>query len=104
MIDALIERGHIIKIVPGGDEATPSLHKCYCVQQDQGQDFYHWSLYTTCHDRGKDFGDRSKMEVLFEIKTIRRSGKAAKNQLMKNRNWDGQLMFMHWLNYGLICM
>jgi hypothetical protein len=24
----------------------PPLHKCYRVQQDQEQDFYHWSLYT----------------------------------------------------------
>ena len=49
-----------------------------------------------------DFGDHSKTEVLFEIKTIRRSGKAAKKRLMRNREWGGQLMFMHWLNYGLI--
>jgi hypothetical protein len=34
-IDASIERGHIVKIVPEGDEAAPPLHKCYCVQQDQ---------------------------------------------------------------------
>jgi hypothetical protein len=49
-----------------------------------------------------DFGNHSKTEVLFEIETIRRSGKAAKNWLMKNRKWGGQLMFTHWLNYGLI--
>jgi hypothetical protein len=31
-IDALIERGHIVKIVPEGDEAAPLPHKCYRVQ------------------------------------------------------------------------
>ncbi len=56
------------------------------------------------HDRGMVFGDHSKMEVLFEIKTIRQSGKAAKKRLMKNLEWGGQSMFMHLLNYGLICM
>ncbi len=34
LIDALIERGHIVKIIPEGDEAAPPLHKCYHVQQD----------------------------------------------------------------------
>jgi hypothetical protein len=31
-IDALIERGHIVEIVPEGDEAAPSPHKRYRVQ------------------------------------------------------------------------
>jgi hypothetical protein len=44
------------------------------------------------------------MKVLFEIKTIRQSGKAAKNWLIKNCEWGGQLLFMHWLNHGLIRM
>jgi hypothetical protein len=52
--------------------------------------FFHWSLYTAHHNRGMDFGDHSKMEVLFEIETIRGSGKAAKKWLMKNRKWGGQ--------------
>jgi hypothetical protein len=78
VIDASIERGHIDEIVPEGDKAAPLPHKCYCVQQDQEQDFFHWSLYTAHHNRGIDFGDHSKMEVLFEIKTIRRSDKATK--------------------------
>jgi hypothetical protein len=42
--------------------------------------------------------------VLFEIETIHQSGKAAKKRLNKNREWGGQLLFMHWLNHGLICM
>jgi hypothetical protein len=71
VIDASIERGRIVKIVPEGDEAAPPLHKCYRVQQDQERDFYHWSLYTAHHDRGMDFGNLFKTEVLFEIKTIR---------------------------------
>jgi hypothetical protein len=50
------------------------------------------------------FGDHSKMEVLFEIETIHQSGKAAKNRLIKNCKWGGQLLFTHWLNHGLICM
>jgi hypothetical protein len=29
--DALIERGHVVKIVPEGDEATPPPHECYHV-------------------------------------------------------------------------
>jgi hypothetical protein len=74
------------------------------VQEGQEQDFYHWSLYIAHHDRGMVFGYHSETEVLFEIKTIHGSGKAAKNWLIKNRNWGGQLLFMHWLKYGLICV
>ncbi len=39
-IDASKERGHVVKIVPKGDEATPPLHKCYHVQEVQEQDFF----------------------------------------------------------------
>jgi hypothetical protein len=39
-IDNSVERGHVIKIVPEGDEVTPPPHKCYCMQQDQEQDFF----------------------------------------------------------------
>jgi hypothetical protein len=102
VIDALIERGHVFEIVPEGDEATPPPHECYCVQEGQEQDFYQWSLYTAHHDRGMVFGDHSKTDVLFEIETIRQSDKAANNQLIKNRKWGGQSLFMHWLNHGLI--
>jgi hypothetical protein len=101
-IDASIERGHIVKIFLKGNETAPPLHEHYCVQQGQEQDFYHWSLYTAHHDRGMDFGDHSKTEVLFEMDTIHQSDKAAKNRLFKNRKWSGQLMFTHFLNYGLI--
>jgi hypothetical protein len=80
----------------------PPPHKCYCVQEGQQRDFFQWSLYTAHHNTGMVFGDHSKMEVLFEIETICQSGKAAKNRLIKNCGWDGQLLFMHWLNYGLI--
>jgi hypothetical protein len=31
-IDALIERGHVVKIIPEGGEVTLSLHKSYWVQ------------------------------------------------------------------------
>ncbi len=41
VIDASIERGHIVEIVPEGDEAAPPPHECYRVQQDQERDFYH---------------------------------------------------------------
>ncbi len=89
---------------PEGDEAAPPLHERYRVQQDQGQDFYHWSLYTDHHNRGMDFGDHFETEMLFEIKTICQFGKTAKNGLIKNRKWGGKLMFTHLLNYGLIHM
>jgi hypothetical protein len=48
------------------------------------------------------FGDHSKTEVLFEIKTICQSGNSPKKGLMKNCKWGWQLLFMHWLNHGLI--
>jgi hypothetical protein len=70
-IDASIERGHVIKIVPVGNEVYPPQHKHYHVQEGQECDFYQWSLYTAHHDTGIVFGDRSKMEVLLEIKAIR---------------------------------
>ncbi len=84
-IDALIERGHVINIAPEGDEVTPPLHKCYCVQEGQEHDFYQWSLYTAHHNTGIVFGNHSNMEVLFEIETIHGYGEAAKNWLIKNR-------------------
>jgi hypothetical protein len=62
-IDALIERGHDVKIVPKGDEATPPPHERYRMQRNQEQDIFHWSLYTAHHDRGMVFGDHSEMEV-----------------------------------------
>ena len=83
-IDASIESGHVVDIVAEGDEATPPLHERYHVQRDQEQDFFHLSLYTAHHDRGMVFGDHSKTEVLFEIEKICQSGKATKNQLIKN--------------------
>jgi hypothetical protein len=54
------------------------------------------------HNKSIVFGDHSKMEVLFQIKTICQSGKTAKNRLIKNHEWGGQLLFMYWLNHGLI--
>jgi hypothetical protein len=39
-IDALRERGHVVVIVPEGDEATPPPHECYCMQEGQDQDFF----------------------------------------------------------------
>jgi hypothetical protein len=32
-IDASIERGHVVEIVPEGDEVTPPPHECYPVQE-----------------------------------------------------------------------
>ncbi len=101
-IDALEERGHVAEIIPEGDEVSPPPHKRYRMQEGQESDFYQWSLYTAHHNTGIVFGDHSKTEVLFEIETILQSGKAEKKQLIKNREWGGQLLSMHWLNYGLI--
>jgi hypothetical protein len=92
-IDALIERGHVIEIACKGDEVLPPLHECYRMQEGQEREFYQWSFYTAYHNTGIVFGDHSKTEVLFEIKTIRRSGKAAKTRLIKNLVWGGQLLF-----------
>jgi hypothetical protein len=62
-IDASIERGHVVEIVPEGDEATPPPHEHYPMQEGQEQDFYYWSLYTAHHDSGYgiwgSFRDRS---------------------------------------------
>jgi hypothetical protein len=69
-IDAWIDRGHVAEIVSEGDEVTPPANECYRMQEGQERDFCQWSLYTAHHDTGIVFGDHSKMEVLFEIKTI----------------------------------
>jgi hypothetical protein len=50
------------------------------------------------------YEDHSKTEMLFAIETIHQTGKAAKNWLIKNCKWGGQLLFSHWLNHGLIRM
>jgi hypothetical protein len=78
-IDALIERGHVVEIVPEVDEVLPPLHEHYHMQEGQEHGFYQCSLYTAHHKTDTVFGDHSKMEMLFEIKTIHRSGKAEKN-------------------------
>ncbi len=78
VIVALIKREHVIEIVPEGDEVLPPLLECYRTQEGQECRFYWWSLYTAHHNTDIVFGDHSKTEVLFEIKTIRQSGKAAK--------------------------
>jgi hypothetical protein len=51
-IDASIERGHVIEVVPEGDEISLPPHKCYHVQEGQEHDFYQWSLYTAHHATG----------------------------------------------------
>jgi hypothetical protein len=73
-----LKRGHVVKIVPEGDEVLPPPHEHYCMQEGQEHGFYQRCLYTAHHNTGIVFGDHSKMEVLFEIKTICRSGKATK--------------------------
>jgi hypothetical protein len=88
-IEALIERGHVVEIVPEGDKATLPPHERYCMQEGQEQDYFHWSLYTAHHDRGMVYGDHSKTEVLFEIKTIRWSGKAAKISWLRTASGVG---------------
>ncbi len=52
VIDASIERGHVVEIVPEGDEAAPPPHKCYHVQQDQERNFFigAFSLLTTIEE------------------------------------------------------
>jgi hypothetical protein len=70
-IDALIERGHVVEIVPERDDVPPHRMNATRVQVGQECDFYQWSHYTAHHNTGIVLGDHSKMEVLFEIKTIR---------------------------------
>jgi hypothetical protein len=76
-IDALIKTGYVVEIVPGGDEISPPPLEHYHVQEGHERWFYQWSLYMAHYNTNVAFGGHSKMEVLFEIKTIHRSGKAA---------------------------
>ncbi len=69
-IDASIEWGHVIKIVPEGDEVLPPPHEHYLMQEGQKRRFYQWSHYMAHHNTDIVFGDHSKMEVLFEIEII----------------------------------
>ncbi len=50
VIDALIERGHVVEIVPEGDEVPPPWHEHYPMQEGQEREFYQWSLYTAHHN------------------------------------------------------
>jgi hypothetical protein len=70
VIDALIERGHVVEIVFEGDEVTPQQMNATAYKKGKSVIFYQWSLYTAHNNTGIIFGDHSKMEVLFEIKTI----------------------------------
>jgi hypothetical protein len=58
-IDASIERGHVIEIVPEEDEVSPPPHKCYHVQEGLEGNFYQWILYTAHHNTGIVCGDHS---------------------------------------------
>jgi hypothetical protein len=77
-IDASIEWGHVVKIVPEQDEVLPPPHKWYHMQEGQQCGFYQWNLYTAHHNTNIVFGHHSETEVLLEIETICRPGKAAK--------------------------
>ncbi len=103
-IDASIQRGHVIEIVPKGDEVLPPPHKHHRVQEGCEYQFYQWSLYTAHHSAEIEFRDHSEMEVLLEIKIICRSGKAAKNWLIKIHEWGRKMLFAYWLNRGTIQM
>jgi hypothetical protein len=70
-IDASIQRGHVAEIVPEGDDVSPPPLKPYQVQEGHERWLYQWSLYTAHYSTDVVFGDHSKMEVLFEIETIR---------------------------------
>jgi hypothetical protein len=103
VIDASIQKGHVVdESVPKGDEVLPPLHKHYCMLEGDESQFYHWSLYMAHQSLDIEFGDHSKTEFLFEIKTIHRSGKASKKWLIKNQEWGGKMLFTYQLNYGLI--
>jgi hypothetical protein len=69
-INASIKRGHVVEIVPEGDEVLPPPYERYQVQEGQERGFYQWCLYTAHHNAGIVFGDHYETEVLFEIETI----------------------------------
>ncbi len=51
-----------------------------------------------------EFGEHFDTEVLLEIETLRQLREAAKNRLMKNREWGGNMFFSYWLNHCLLKM
>jgi hypothetical protein len=66
-INALIQRGHVIEVLPKEDELLPSPHKQYRVQEKHKTQFCQWSLYTAHQSAVVEFGDRSKKDVLLEF-------------------------------------
>ncbi len=101
-INASIQRGHVVEVVPEGDELLPSPCKIHRVQERHETQFFQWSLYTAHHSAVIKFGDHSETEVLLEIEIIHWSGKAAKTCLFENWEWGGKMSFLYWLYYGLI--
>ncbi len=88
-INASIQRGYVVEVVPKGDELLPSPRKLYRVQERHETQFFQWSLYLYMahHSAVIEFGDHSETVVLLEIEIIHWSGKATKTCLIKNREW-----------------
>jgi hypothetical protein len=106
-INIAVGRGDVVEVVGEVEEQLSPAYKHYCVKGGNAVQFFQWSLYMAHMGGGvaaMDYGSHFEVEVLLEIETIRWSDKAAKNQLMKNQEWGGKMVFTYWPNYSLVWM
>lgn len=78
------------------------LYQKYRVKVGSEKDFFERDVYKV-HGSKPDACDPTCLEeaILLEIETLRRSEKAAKNRMFKNKETGGMVVFGPWFNYAL---
>ncbi|KAL3762651.1 hypothetical protein ACHAW5_007222 [Stephanodiscus triporus] len=78
------------------------LYQKYRVRVGSEKDFFERDIYKA-HGSNSDACDPTCLEeaILLEIETLRRSEKAAKNRMFKNKETGGMVVFGPWFNYAL---
>jgi len=79
------------------------LHEKYRVKKgEEKKSFFEQDIYKVHGTSGEDYVVSSSEEtILLDIEVIRRSGKAAINRMLKNKEMGGMVVFGPWWNYAL---
>lgn len=81
----------------GGSES----YEGHCVKKGHEKSFFEREIYKVHKGEGYSSGSPSEETILFEIEVIRRSGKATKNRMFKNKETGGMVVFGPWWNYSM---
>eukprot|EP00571_Detonula_confervacea_P010405 CAMPEP_0172302884 /NCGR_PEP_ID=MMETSP1058-20130122/4525_1 /TAXON_ID=83371 /ORGANISM="Detonula confervacea, Strain CCMP 353" /LENGTH=806 /DNA_ID=CAMNT_0013013537 /DNA_START=222 /DNA_END=2642 /DNA_ORIENTATION=+ len=85
----------------GGE--SPQSYERYCVKKGQEKEFFERDVYMVHDPKGGGYNSTSPSEetILLEIEAIRRSEKAIKNRMFKNKKTGGMVIFGPWWNYAV---